>query len=522
MKAIQMFIVIIALGGLMGIQNKATAAQALDPNIYLPDKGMVMNWEIDETAPKRPKPILLNPTKYDLKWKLENSLPLNLVQDQQGVLYFSDFRDKVNAVYPNGEIKWSVKLDAELTVTYLLIGKDDTLYAYSKLDNEDTIIYAIAENGTIKWKKQSKDIISRYNNQFAGDSEGNLIVFTTDGLVSYNSSGEANWLNKTVSSTNIAYILPQTIHTDNNSNIYVDTDNQEIISIDKEGKLRWKTSNANFLDGKTFFKPYFSAKGLIYSVTPSGLHMIESDTGTMIEPDKLDFADIQSSGLPSDGKGGFYLDNSGNVAKMDHLGEVKWQYKTRDTEKYGLGLLDGVVSDKDGNVYFTGGVGNIYGLNSEGQEFFVLLRNAFWYKSVELVIGKNNNIYAINNDIGLTSFGKKQIQIFINNLSLPMSLEPINNKGTVLVPFRDLFEGLGLKVEWDQETKLITGSKEGLTIQFKIGDKFALVNGVQTALSNPPELRNGNTFVPLRFISEATGSSVKWNGKNSSINIEQK
>jgi hypothetical protein len=78
---------------------------------------------------------------------------------------------------------------------------------------------------------------------------------------------------------------------------------------------------------------------------------------------------------------------------------------------------------------------------------------------------------------------------------------------------------LALKITWDEKTKTIKGTKEGLTIELQIGKINAKVNGEVKTLSISPKIVKGSTMVPLRFVGEATGNSVIWDEKNNRINI---
>ena len=61
-------------------------------------------------------------------------------------------------------------------------------------------------------------------------------------------------------------------------------------------------------------------------------------------------------------------------------------------------------------------------------------------------------------------------------------------------------------------------------IKLWIGKPIAKVNGVDTPIdsTNPkvvPEIINGRTHLPLRFISENLGASVDWDAKTQTITI---
>lgn len=90
-------------------------------------------------------------------------------------------------------------------------------------------------------------------------------------------------------------------------------------------------------------------------------------------------------------------------------------------------------------------------------------------------------------------------------------LDPEVNR--VRVPIRFISEQMGAKVEWIQETRTVVITREGLTIELRVDDTKATVNGTTLTLDAPPKLiPPGRVMVPLRFISEAFGAAVDWVG----------
>ena len=126
-----------------------------------------------------------------------------------------------------------------------------------------------------------------------------------------------------------------------------------------------------------------------------------------------------------------------------------------------------------------------------------------------------------------SSFSEAEIIAYLNTLvivyldgkQIPMATAPIVDNGRTMVPFRGIFEALGLKVDWDANTKTVTGTKEGKTIQLMIGDKTAVVDGQNQTLDAVPMISNGATLVPLRFVAEASGLEVKWDGAERQVLI---
>src|SRR5258708_6451749 len=125
----------------------------------------------------------------------------------------------------------------------------------------------------------------------------------------------------------------------------------------------------------------------------------------------------------------------------------------------------------------------------------------------------------IFNHVGLAKVEKKPIQVLIDGHPLTFNLPPIIQGGTTLVPYRPIFEAIGMTVSWDSNTRTVTGMNDLLQISLQIGSDKAMVNGIDQFLPISAQLISGSTFVPLRFISEATGRTINWNEAEQIITI---
>ena len=52
-----------------------------------------------------------------------------------------------------------------------------------------------------------------------------------------------------------------------------------------------------------------------------------------------------------------------------------------------------------------------------------------------------------------------------------------------------------------------------------IGSDSAVLNGEFVPIDQPPEIVNGRTMVPFRFIAESLGAEVAWNGAEREITM---
>ena len=115
--------------------------------------------------------------------------------------------------------------------------------------------------------------------------------------------------------------------------------------------------------------------------------------------------------------------------------------------------------------------------------------------------------------------GKPPIRVFIHGEEVEFQSAPYLSNNTTLVQFRPIFEKLGLSLEWDANNRKITGNKAGLELELTINKQEAVVNGKKSPLVAAPKIKNDYTFVPLRFIGEATGLNVIWDANLPAVYI---
>lgn len=96
---------------------------------------------------------------------------------------------------------------------------------------------------------------------------------------------------------------------------------------------------------------------------------------------------------------------------------------------------------------------------------------------------------------------------------------PIIEEGTTLIPVRAVSETLGAEVDWDGGTGKVTIANDDYTIMLYTGSSTAYVNGDTYELECSAEVVNGRTLVPLRFVAEAFGNNVEWDGTTRTVYI---
>jgi len=98
----------------------------------------------------------------------------------------------------------------------------------------------------------------------------------------------------------------------------------------------------------------------------------------------------------------------------------------------------------------------------------------------------------------------------INSKQVVLTVSPLLVSGRTLVPIRFISENLGFKVTWTANNKPIIISDKNNTIEITINSTNVKINGVDNKIDVAPQLIGDTTYVPLRFISETLGKSIRW------------
>ena len=110
-------------------------------------------------------------------------------------------------------------------------------------------------------------------------------------------------------------------------------------------------------------------------------------------------------------------------------------------------------------------------------------------------------------------------QVYLNGTPLRLETAPIQQNGRTLVPMRDIFEALGATVNYNSLNQSIAAQKGSTIVRMALGTRNATLNNVPVKLDAPAQAYYGRTMVPLRFVSEALGADVSFNGATRIVSI---
>lgn len=122
---------------------------------------------------------------------------------------------------------------------------------------------------------------------------------------------------------------------------------------------------------------------------------------------------------------------------------------------------------------------------------------------------------------GVATVEPTPVSVTVNDILLKFDQEPVIYNGRTMVPMRAIFEALGATVDWEVGKETITATREDTKIVIAIGSNQAVVDGEKCILEAPPQLINGRTLVPVRFVSESLGAQVDWVISSQTVAINQ-
>jgi hypothetical protein len=107
----------------------------------------------------------------------------------------------------------------------------------------------------------------------------------------------------------------------------------------------------------------------------------------------------------------------------------------------------------------------------------------------------------------------------VNGKEHTLDAAPTLINGRTMVPLRFIGEALGAKVEWNGEDKSISMRFGDQTVGLKIDQSEATLNGQKVMMDVPAMIIGETTMVPVRFVSESLKQEVRFDNDTRSIII---
>ena len=274
-----------------------------------------------------------------------------------------------------------------------------------------------------------------------------------------------------------------------------------------------------------------SGKTVVYAGTINGI-LASHDKGASWNPLGLDNLRVESISV-SPVLDNLVLAGTTTGIYMSEDGGLNWVAKSKGiTEQWVSTILSDPLNPD--MAYAESKGGSLFVSYDRGENWTVLdkLSSPSTYMTIFPSSSGERSLFVGDREYALSLTQKKAIIVLqinrptftINGVPHTLDSPPIIKSSRTLVPIRAIIEALGGSVGWDGTARKATVTLGSTSLQLWIGKSAATVNGTSTPIDSTnskvvPEIINGRTMLPLRFVTENLGATVGWEQNTQTITI---
>ncbi|NYB72534.1 copper amine oxidase N-terminal domain-containing protein [Sedimentibacter hydroxybenzoicus DSM 7310] len=140
-------------------------------------------------------------------------------------------------------------------------------------------------------------------------------------------------------------------------------------------------------------------------------------------------------------------------------------------------------------------------------------KTIFTLSLILMLVLSSTTVFAQNNEI-IVAIDSEKVE-FTEESGHPF----VDENSRTLVPFRKALESYGATVDWNNDERIAIAEKDEIKVEVPIDQSYILVNGEQKATDTQAKIVNGRTYLPIRAVIEAFGSSVEWDASLKTVVI---
>ena len=123
--------------------------------------------------------------------------------------------------------------------------------------------------------------------------------------------------------------------------------------------------------------------------------------------------------------------------------------------------------------------------------------------------------------ISYAAYADYDVRILVEGDELSCSQSPVIKDGVTFIPLRDVFEGVGAEVLWDNDNRCAVSVEGDTVVEVYPDSGILLKNGDKKELPGKPFIQNDKIMIPLRAVAESFGYTVLWRGKDYTVSISR-
>ena len=133
--------------------------------------------------------------------------------------------------------------------------------------------------------------------------------------------------------------------------------------------------------------------------------------------------------------------------------------------------------------------------------------------------GKTTSLSLYDENTRLIKMKINDVNYTVNGQAKKMDAKPFISNSRTLVPLRFIIEAIGGDVQWDGDTRVVTVNSKGKNIILPIDSKKITVDGKEIAIDQAAIIKGDRTYVPIRFVAENLGMNVNYINESREIEI---
>lgn len=106
-----------------------------------------------------------------------------------------------------------------------------------------------------------------------------------------------------------------------------------------------------------------------------------------------------------------------------------------------------------------------------------------------------------------------------NDTTVTLDAAPLSRGGRMMLPIRFVAEAFGAAVGWNGDTATATVAAGDTVITVQIGAGQMRVNGNAVPLDTAAFIEGGRTYLPVRAVADALGAAVAWDGETATATL---
>lgn len=133
--------------------------------------------------------------------------------------------------------------------------------------------------------------------------------------------------------------------------------------------------------------------------------------------------------------------------------------------------------------------------------------------------GKTASLSLYDENTRLIKMKINDVNYTVNGQAKKMDAKPFISNSRTLVPLRFIIEAIGGDVQWDGDSRVVTVNSKGKNIILPIDSKKITVDGKEIAIDQAAIIKGDRTYVPIRFVAENLGMNVNYINESREIEI---